>query len=222
MFEFITAPENIPFAVALSILLIIAILEGVGALIGAGLSEIFGSLFPDAEFDLGVEGPDVDSPSAFSRVLSWIRVGQVPIIVLIIVFLVGFGISGLVLQKFLLVTFGFMLPASLASIPALAIAIPTVRVLGGALNMILPKDETSAVSTNTFIGRVATITLGKSSKGSAAEGKLKDSFGQHHYIMIEPDNDGDVFDQGSQVLLVRQDGTKFYAIENNNQTMSGV
>jgi len=138
------------------------------------------------------------------------------------VFLVGFGLSGVILQKFLLVTFVFMLPASLASIPALVAAIPTVRVLGGALNMILPKDETSAVSADTFIGRVATITLGKSSKGSAAEGKLKDSFGQHHYIMIEPDNDGDVFDQGSQVLLVRQDGTKFYAIENDNRTMSGV
>ena len=121
------------------------------------------------------------------------------------------------LQKFLLVTFGRMLPAFIATIPALAISLPTVRVLGGVLNKIIPKDETSAVSKDTFIGRVAVITLGKSSKGNPAEGKVKDSFGKYHYIMVEPDNAGDIFVQGGQVLLVRRDGSKFYAIKNENR-----
>jgi len=40
--------------------------------------------------------------------------------------------------------------------------------------------------------------------------------------MIEPDNEGASFTQGSEVLLVRQDGSKFYAIENDNQIMSGM
>ena len=217
MFEFITSPENIPFAVALLVLLIIAMLEGVGAIFGASISNILGSLIPDTDFAIEMEGPDLDSPSTFGRVLSWLRIGQVPILILIIVFLVGFGIGGLMLQKFLLVTFGRMLPAFIATIPALAISLPTVRVLGGVLNKIIPKDETSAVSKDTFIGRVAVITLGKSSKGNPAEGKVKDSFGKYHYIMVEPDNAGDIFVQGGQVLLVRRDGSKFYAIKNENR-----
>ena len=40
--------------------------------------------------------------------------------------------------------------------------------------------------------------------------------------MIEPDIEGDIFVQGSKVLLVRQSGSKFYAIKNENQIMNGV
>ena len=218
MFEFITAPENIPFAVALLVLLIIALLEGVGAMFGAGISNIFGGLFPD--IDVNIEGPDLDSSGTLGRVLSWLRIGQVPVLVLIIVFLVGFGISGLILQKFLWITFGFMLPAAIASVPAFMVALPTVRVLGGALNAIIPKDETSAVSQDSFIGRIATITLGESKATSPAEGKVKDSFGKYHYIMIEPDNKTDSFAQGSEVLLVRQNGSIFYAIKSDNHIMT--
>ena len=216
MFEFIIAPENTPFAVALLILMIIAILEGVGVLFGAGILSIFNGVFPDSDVDI-----DLNSPGVFGRALSWLRVGQVPILVLIIVFLLGFGISGLILQNFLLMIFGLMLPASVASILAFVISLPIVRVLGSGLNKIIPKDETSAVSKDTFIGRVATITLGESRNGNSAEGKVKDSFGKYHYIMIEPDIAGDIFSQGSEVLLVRQDGSKFYAIENENQIMNG-
>ena len=217
MFEFIIAPENTPFAVALLILMIIAILEGVGALFGAGILSIFNGVIPDSDVDV-----DLNSPGVFGRALLWLRVGQVPILVLIIVFLLGFGISGLILQNFLLMIFGLMLPASVASILAFVISLPIVRVLGSGLNKIIPKDETSAVSKDTFIGRVATITLGESRNGSPAEGKVKDSFGKYHYIMIEPDIAGDIFSQGSEVLLVRQDGSKFYAIKNENQIMNGV
>lgn len=220
MLEFITSPENIPFAVSLLILLIIATLEGVGAVFGAGISSVFNGLFPDT--NIAIDGPDLDSPGIIGRVLSWLRVGQVPILVLIVVFLVGFGISGLMLQKFLLLTFGFMLPAAIASIPAFVISIPTVRLLGSGLNRIIPKDETSAVSEDTFIGRVAVITLGESKKNNPAEGKVKDSFGKSHYILIEPDNEEDLFVKGSEVLLVRKDSSKFYAIENKNQIMSRV
>lgn len=220
MFEFMTAPENMPFAIALLVLLIIAGLEGVGSLFGVGLSNILDSLFPNTDIALDVEGPDLEAPNSFSHVLSWLRVGQVPILVLLIVFLVSFGLSGLILQKFLWATFGFMLPAVIAWVPAFFVSLPAIRIFGTTLNKIIPKDETSAVSKNTFIGRIATITLGTAQKGNAAQGKLKDQFGQYHYIMIEPDNEDESFTQGSEVLLVRQDGSKFYAIVNDNQFMS--
>jgi len=219
MFEFITSPENVPFAVALVVLLVIAALEGVGALFGAGLSGLFSNIIPNVDVEFEADSSDVNSHGVFGRALSWLRVGQVPVLVIIIVFLVGFGISGLILQKFSLVIFGFLLPASIASILAFIISLPIIRFLGAGLNKMIPKDETSAVSNETFIGRVAIITIGESKENSPAEGKVKDSFGKYHYIMIEPDNVGDSFSQGREVLLVRLEGSKFYAIANDNKLM---
>lgn len=220
MIAFITAVENTPFSVALLVLVIIALLEGVGMMFGAGISNILEGLFPDADWVVDVDGPDMDSPGVFGRVLSWLQVGKVPIIILLIVFLAGFGISGLILQKILFTSFGFMLPGYLAAIPAFFVTMPIVRVLGSALGKVMPKDETSAVSSDTFVGRVATITIGTAKRNSPAEAKLKDSHGQHHYVMIEPDNDDEQFSQGTDVLLVRQEGAKFYAIANTHQAMT--
>lgn len=220
MFDFITAPENIPFAVALLVLLIIAGLEGVGALFGVGLSNMLDSLLPNTDLSLDVEGPDLEASNTLGHLLSWLRVGQVPVLVLLIVFLASFGLAGFILQKSLWTIFGFMLPVGIAWIPAFCVALPAVRIFGTILHKMIPKDETNAVSQKTFIGRLATITLGTAQTGHAAQGKVKDQFGQDHYIMIEPDQEDISFPQGSEVLLVRQDGVKFYAIVNDNPFMS--
>ena len=52
MFEFITADANMPFAIALTVMLGIALLEGVAMLLGAGLSGFIDSMMP--EFDVDV------------------------------------------------------------------------------------------------------------------------------------------------------------------------
>ena len=39
MLELLTAPQNVAFTVALAIMLVIAIMEGVARFLGAGLSE---------------------------------------------------------------------------------------------------------------------------------------------------------------------------------------
>lgn len=215
------APQNILFAVALAVLLLIAILEGVGALFGAGLSHLLSSVLPDNDIALDLDGPDLEAQGPIGRVLSWLRIGQVPVLVLMIIFLAGFGIGGLVVQKCVLTVFGFLLPAIIAFIPALFLSLLVVRFLGGVLNKIIPKDETSAVSKKTFIGRVAIITLGTAKKNHAAQGKVKDAFGKFHYIMIEPDNEEDTFAQGVDVLLVRHSGGTFFAIANEKGTMKG-
>ncbi|MDA0782508.1 MAG: YqiJ family protein [Proteobacteria bacterium] len=220
MLDFLGASENLPFTVALAVFVVIAIMEGIGTLFGAGISNVLESLFPDTDIAFDIEGPDMDSPTALSRILSWLRIGQVPVLVLMVIFLVSFGLYGLVMQNFLLVSFGFMVPAVIAWIPPLALALPTMRWCGGGLAKIIPKDETSAVSHDSFIGRVATITLGKASSGSPAQGKLKDTHGKTHYVMLEPDLDGESFEQGTEVLLVKRAGGVFYAIANTNSSLA--
>lgn len=82
-------------------------------------------------------------------------------------------------------------------------------------------DETDAVSEKTFIGRVAKITLGKAEINSPAQAKLKDEHGQNHYIMVEPDIQGDVFETGRLIILVSRVGTIFKAISNDKPALFG-
>ena len=214
MFEFITAGPNLPFSVALMIMVFIALLEGVGTLFGVGLSNLLETLLPDMDVDFDADLPEGDSSFAMSRVLGWLQFGRVPALILLVVFLTAFGLVGLTVQKLAVDTIGSLMPGTLAALLAFMASLPLMRMLGGALARILPKDETSAVSEKTFIGRVATITLGTAKKDSPAEAKLEDQYGQSHYLMLEPDLDDEEFNQGEQVLLVSQAGGHFKGIRN--------
>lgn len=222
MLEFLTADGNQPFTVALAVMLIIAVFEGVTTLMGAGISELLDALLPDIDIDVDVD-LDADSSGSsdsLSRVLGWLRIGQVPVLILLIILLTSFGLIGLGIQSFLHGSVGLLLPGWVASIPALFMSLPVVRVLGGGLAKIMPKDETDAVSEASFIGRIAVITLGSARSGSPAEARLKDEHGQMHYVMVEPDNDNEEFGQGSSVLLVKQESAVFKAIRNTNEALT--
>lgn len=216
MLEFILAGQNLPFSVALAVMLCIAVLEGVGALFGLAVSTFFETLIP--EFDMDVDGPDVNSATTLSHFFSWLRVGKVPFLILIIIFLTGFGLLGLLTQQASLGITGSLLPAWIAVIPAFLLALPCVRIFGGVFATLMPKDETEATSEESFIGRIAVITLGKAKKGSPAEARLQDEYGQDHYIMVEPDDDS-IFEAGSQVLVVAKVGTIYSAIMNTNKSL---
>ncbi len=216
MLNFLLATENLPFTVALTVMFGIALLEGVTALMGFALSGILDSLFPD--FDLDFEA-ELEAPSSISRLLNWLRVGNVPIFMLLVVFLTGFGLIGLALQLFFLGSFGLLLPNWMMSIPALVLTLPVVRVFGGVLSRIMPNDETDAVSIESLVGRIATITLGTSTSGSPAEARVRDEHGTTHYVMVEPDVAGESFSAQSTVLLVRNEGVVFKAIANVNPAL---
>ena len=213
-FEFLLLAQNLPFTIALTVVFILAFIEGVGLAFGAGLSDMIGGIFP--EMDISIEGPDLEGGNTLGAILAWLRVGQVPIIILLIVFLTSFAISGYALQIFTQNLFGFLFPAFIAGIIAVFAALPCTRVLGGLMHKYLPKDETYAVSSDSFIGRVANITLGTAAHENAAEAKLKDEHGKTHYIMVEPDNDKETFDQSDELLIVRQENGKFFVIAHSN------
>lgn len=208
--SFFFAPQNMPFAVALLVMLFIAVLEGVLVVIGAGLSQFIDNLLPDIDIDA-----DVDAPNGVSRLLAWLRVGEVPVLILLIIFLTVFGLTGLTVQYLLSSSTGWLLPAVVASVPALVAALPGTRLAGGMLGKVLLKDETEAIGATDFIGQVVTITLGSSKQGSAAEARFRDRFGTTHYLMVEPDSD-EVFAQGEQMLLVRRQGSVFFGIRAEN------
>lgn len=236
MIETFFSPATTPFAIALSLMLIIAAVELVGALMGMPASAMLDSLLPeiDADIDLDLEadysgGPfDADAPSvpngpspgALSQILGWLCVGKVPVLVLLIVFLTAFGLAGFIIQGLVSGVIGVSLPAVIAVVPALFAAIPSTRVAGLTLAKIMPKEQTEAVSQKHFIGKVATIVRGEARKGAPAEAKLTDSFGQTHYVLVEPDDDTESFRQGAGVIIVRQSGSIYQAIVNTSAVMS--
>lgn len=220
MLELITANESLPFSVAIAVMLGIALLEGITTVLGAGISGFLDSLLPDfdldADMELDVDGDfDMDghaSPaSGFSKVLSWLHVGEVPVLMLVLIMLTAYGFIGWGIQYAVKGATDAFMPASVASIPALLLSFPVVRFFGGLLARYMPKDETDAVSEKSFIGLRATIMLGTARQNNAAQAKLRDVRGTWHYVMVEPNNHEEEFAQGDNVVLRRLDGATYYA-----------
>jgi Inner membrane protein YqiJ, N-terminal/Inner membrane protein YqiJ, OB-fold len=218
MVDFLLASQNMPFTISLSVMLALALLEGVATVMGMGLSGLIDGLLPDLDLDLDIDmdGPDTPSAGLASKLLGWLRIGEVPAVILFIVFLTGFGLIGLGVQSFVQKGLGNLLPAIMAIVPAFILSLPVVRLIGGGIGKIMPKDETDAVSVKSFIGRIAIITQGKASKGNPAEAKLRDKHGHNHYILVEPDGSNEVFEKGTAVVLISQAGAVFKAILNKS------
>ena len=192
MLELMTAPANLPFSAALAVMLLIGLAEAVG--LGASAAHI----------DAHIDG-DTD-------LLAWLGVGRVPLLILLVVFLTLFGLLGLAIQQ--VATNLTAAPLSLAiAIPAAALAaLPATGLLSRGLARILPRDETTAVSLDTLVGKRGTITIGTARRGSPAQARVRDVHGQSHYVMVEPQNEDHPIGEGETVLLVRRDGHVFTAL----------
>lgn len=222
MLELLGSPECFPFTVALTVMVIIGAVEGASTLLGLSASAGLESILPDVDLpdlDPGIDA-DIDAPGdMLSQTLSWLRVGRVPVLILLILFLAAFGASGVVLQALLRSLTGWLAPGWLAAVPAFLVAVPVMRGLADLTARVLPQDETSAVSRRTFIGRVAEIVLGTAKTGEPAQARVRDGLGRTHYVMVEPDVNGEEFHAGDAVLLVRADGPRFRAIRPENEAL---
>lgn len=209
MLAFLTSGDNVPFFAALLLMLLIGLVEalglGGGAVLGDGL-------------DHGHVG-DVDGDVGHASLLNWLNVGKLPLLMLIVVFLFSFGLVGLILQQVIAGIFGRPGPWWLAAPLAVAAALPFTRLFGRVVSKILPSDETTAVARETLVGRWATIVTGKAEVGAAAQARVRDVHGQTHYVMIEPDDAGEVFEEGSEVIIVRHAGARFFAIQNTSASL---
>lgn len=217
--SFLLASENLPFIVALAVMVVIALMEGTSLFLGAGITHVFDNLIPSIDLD-GIDAPEVSNTSGMTRFLGWLRIGKVPILITLIVLLTVFGLAGLILQSVVSgMTGGRLLPSYLAVVPAALITLPLLRVSHGVLARLMPKDETYAVSEETFVGRVAAVTGGTATAERGAEARLQDEFGRDHYVMVKPDNEGETFPPGTSVLLVAKQGVFFRAIHNPNPNL---
>lgn len=207
-------PGNAPFVVAIGLMVVIGVLEALALLLGLALSQQADS-FLVTHFALDHTAASAADASAIGQFLGWLHVGRVPLLMLIVLFLMGFAIVGLILQWVIAAVAGHLLPVPLAVVLATLGALPFVRATGGVVGRYFPQDESSAISELDFVGRVAQVTLGEASAGNPAQARLVDEYGQAHYLRVEPDEPGQRFPRGETVLIVaRTSGTLYRAIVN--------
>jgi hypothetical protein len=199
-----TTPETWPFGTALAVMVSLSVLEGLGLLLAHSPSTFLDNLLPETPD--GVDGPD--------GALAWLHLGKVPILVLLILLLTSFALSGYLIQGVARSLVGHWLPAWVASIPAALAGLSVTSAVGGLIARLIPRDESSAVSEQSLIGRAGVVVRGAARAGMAAEAKVRDAHGRAHYVMVEPDLPEQVFDEGASVLLVKKSGVSFRCIPN--------
>jgi hypothetical protein len=200
------AEQTWPFTLATILLLLITLIEGAALLFGAHASSWIESVLPDP-WD-GIDGP-------FDQWLGWLHVGRVPVLVLIVIFLAAFAVTGFAINMVSKSVLGFFVTPLLAVPLAFVCALPVVRILGAGIGKVVPKDETFAVTLDTLVGRIATVMGGTARQGKPAQAKVLNQHGQALYVMVEPEPGVPDLEPNAAVLLVRQiAGTRFTAIPN--------
>lgn len=203
-----TAPETFPFGVAFALIVAIGLIEGFGMLVSLSPSNLLDHWLPDVDGDTGLD-----------RVLGWLHIGKVPSLVLLLLFLTGYTLFGYALQMVAHGLLGHYMAGWLAGLVSVPPAMATVRGLGALIAHIIPRDETSAVSEMSLIGRTGTVSTGTARRGLAAQARVRDQHGSTHYLMVEPDIDDEVFEEGAQVLIVRKAGAFYRCIANPHPTL---
>ncbi len=219
MISFLLAGDNLPFTIAIVLMVAIGALELIFTLFGPGLSSLLEAGLPDLSPDANLDATGFEEVTPLSKVLGWLRVGQVPLLILFVVFLTAFGVIGLAGQYIARMFMGFLIPAPLAAVGAFAAAFPACA------SSVESWEKSSRVTKPRRSRRRPSWAASRHSPrasaraGRPAEARLQDQFRQAHYILVEPDNETDVFEPGAAVLIVRRQGSHFIAIRNPNSAL---
>jgi len=200
-----TCADIIPFIYFLSlmVILIIGAVEGLLTILGFGMSSILDEMFPSADIDIDLP----DTGSYISEGLTWMNKGRVPSVMLFLIFIMSFGLIGSIIHcsyhSFYLI----------ASIPISIVgSVFVTRLFSTWLGKIMPKIETTAVSTDSFIGNVATITMGTATNEKYVEASTEDIFGKTHYLMARAEEEGMTFKQNTEVIISKKLENGFFTV----------
>ncbi|WP_111859636.1 OB-fold-containig protein [Acinetobacter sp. CFCC 10889] len=145
-------------------------------------------------------------PSTFLKRISPVWLSRAPLLqvkfakVLIFVFLlINFSFAGYFLQLCIFASQQQFFPWYYVILPASVIAIFfTVFMIHCLDQVIKPKFSPTTVN---LLGRLATVSSGNARPGFSAQARVRDEFGQLHYVQVEPEF-GELEFQ-SQIILIR-------------------
>jgi Protein of unknown function (DUF1449) len=199
--DILLAPDVRPFAISAAIMLTLGGIELLTMIVGFSISELIGK-------DFALE---TESHSAIGGLFLWINAGRLPLLILMILALGVFAISGFLLQA-VAHSIGTAVPVTLAALAALAISLPVIRVTSRGIARIIPRDETYVVDEADFVGHVGEVSIGPLDQGLPGKVRLKDIFGNWHSVAARASPDSTPLAVGASVLLVDRDAKSFIAI----------
>lgn len=199
--DILLAPDVRPFAISAAIMVTLGGIELLTMIVGFSISELIGK-------DFALE---TESHSAIGGLFLWINAGRLPLLILMILALGVFAISGFLLQA-IAHSVGTAVPVTLAALAALAVSLPAIRVTSRGIARIIPRDETYVVDEADFVGHVGEVSIGPLDQGLPGKVRLKDVFGNWHSVAARASPKSTPLAVGASVLLVDRDAKSFIAI----------
>ncbi len=202
--NFITMPENTAFSVSFAFLIAILMVEIIGLMIG------FTSLSMDAD-----AGLDADADVGFfGNIIAWVNPSGLPFMILLAFMLMYFTAIGYTTQGLMIGFFGFGLPTSMAAPISFVLSLVVSHIFSEKLGRFLPKDETYAVSIENLVDREGIVVI--SAKNSLigrilGQIKVKDHFGNTHYVSYFSEDEMEVGDTAILVSLENVENQTFEA-----------
>lgn len=186
-------PALQPFGIAALVLAGLVAIEIVGALAGLSLSETLEgtALGEFAETGLG-----------------WLNLGKAPFLVLVMIALALFAVCGLAVQ-FIAGALAGPLPAGVASLAALAAAIPATRIVSRWVGRILPRDESYAIHDDQLVGKKGVVTVGPLEAASVGRVRVTDAFGNRHFPRARPLDPGERIEVGASIVIMQRAGREY-------------
>ena len=181
MLEFLQNYNLIPFHLSLLALILLSMVETIGYYFNIRPTQYLKSLSPKKLS----ESPLLNVK--FSKTL------------IVVFLLMNFSFSGYFLQLCVYAQQQEFLPAYYLIIPALIIAIFFTVFMIHCLDQVIKPIETKQQVS--LLGRLATISSGNARPGFSAQARVRDEFGQLHYVQVEPEF-GELESQ-SQIILIR-------------------
>ncbi|KPZ68652.1 MULTISPECIES: YqiJ family protein [Shewanella] len=201
MLDFLLINANTPFAIAMTMVLMLALLEGVGLVIGFSISNLIDHLSPvelDVDADLNVAN------TGLTPLVGWLCLNKLPLLIWLVLLLTCFALIGYSLN-FISYQYASNLLSPMISAPIVfVLSLLSTSIIGRPLAKILPKNESHAVSNTSFSGLLAKITVGTARVNSPAEAVLVDQHAQKHYVMVAPEFAEESFNQHDQVVLLNK------------------
>ena len=199
--DILLAPDVRPFAISAAIMVTLGGIELLTMIVGFSISELIGK-------DFALE---TESHSAIGGLFLWINAGRLPLLILMILALGVFAITGFLLQA-IAHSVGTAVPVALAALAAFAISLPAIRVTSRGIARIIPRDETYVVDEADFVGHVGEVSIGPLDQGLPGKVRLKDVFGNWHSVAARASPESTPLPVGASVLLVDRDARSFIAI----------
>lgn len=229
VFDFLFAPANAPFAIALGILGGLLVVEITTLIVGIPLSAKV-----DALLHLDLHGPDLHGPDLhgpdlhgpdhahggldlshepgmFGTAWDWLNAGRVPLLILIMIMLAAFGSVGYMIEGVSHALIGW-LPTSFAVVPALIVTVPITRKVSLLVSKVVPRDETYVVEAGSLVGQTGIIVTGPLAQDTIARVKVKDVHGNHHFPWVRTKEPNLRLGNGDYVLLVEHVGNEYLAV----------